>query len=1645
MLKPEQARQELERLAVPDAVKRRHRKVTRLLGAAGKLGDHILGPYVAPYAYRANVDQAALARALDDLGDQRRTKLFKTMHPTLGDLLAAGWNDLRRDPYTAGYERRAFRAPQRPDLTAVHRLQWVRSVVLATTAYEQPVEWFAAWAAHLTHDQQPLGRLLAVAIDHGNNDVFDTLVQTVAGEHPVGQISRPVITGLLAAGRADGWEQVERLLLAAQREEGLRQVILESADLAHPDAFSRMLRLIAEHNLARFAAVVRAAGVWLGEGFEVTDRKLVDELLSQLAAYRDDPDARRAALAGEDAGGARLALWAQAHVDAPTACAQADGLLGHASPDVRLAAMSLVYAAQLQESGGALARGVDDDDLRVAAVAFAALQHRTEAGDEVYAALRRLIGRLPRPATLQVGTWKPVAVTLNAAEVADAVTFHTGQRSPRELDDLLEHMSPSGRLRYAALLAEDPHRHRDALLALLGDRSETVRGSALRALASVVPSADEAVELEALLTRKSSDLRRAVLELLLRQDDDALVASIRRLLQSAAAQRRAGEELLEQVRAQGRASARVARLTQDLGDAVPERATPETPPAVSPPAVIEDDARTPAVQPEPPAAPIIGYTDGVARVLRSLDAWLAEHRDAEVRIEEWGGSTHKIVGDLAWIRRPNLMQSWDEQRAHFPLAELVDPWWHRTAPQLSAGGAEVLLAAAAVDGSSAARPHYSQLSLPNWAEALGRRAAAADVVAELSYGGVSAGLLRWLAVRELRPEWVDAVLDGLQDALAAVPRKGISGLPRVAHLFATRHTRTTGDLDWRAAPAIGAWWDTALMLEHLRPEQWTAEQRGRLWRLVRFLDEPQGAYAPTRDGRELVKHPYGVPQEYPRRPSRQRPPIGLAARAVRDGAATEADVVDLLVGEQVPDDDGHSPSRVHRPLADLTRRRGHPLLTSEPWLAGLVHRIRDVIVDAELSRGELPTPFSTAALQLRSTEGADTVLRLLAGLGSDKLVRGYIWSGDARPSVFSKLIRGCFPAPDDTPERFAAAARDAGVKQSRLLDLAVYAPQWAPFVEAAVEWQFLTEAVHWLHAHTKDDQWQVDEDVRDEWRVQTHQRTPLQPDDLVAGAVDVAWFSRLRDTLGDERFNLLLKAARYASSSGGHKRAELFARALRGDVSATELLTRITEKRHQDSVRAYGLLPLPDGDEVRQSAVLERYETLHRWRQGGRKFGQQRRTSEALAVRIGLANLARTAGYRDPQRLQWAMEAEAVRDLADGPVSASEGDVIVSLSIDNAGTPVVEVRRGERHLKSVPKAVAKAESIVAVTGRASRLRKQTGRMRSALEEGAVRGDTFSPDELAALFAHPMLAPMLDVTVVTTAEGVLGFPGRDARVLLGPDGQTRPADGSPLRLAHAVDLLESDEWHDWQRVCFTEQIRQPFKQVFRELYVLTDAERADGTRSQRYAGQQVKPQQAAALFGARGWIVQREEGALRTFHDERITVVVDVLGGWSTPADVEGMALEDVVFLPVGGGRPLPLTDVPPRLFSEVMRDIDLVVSVAHAGGVDPEASASTIEVRGALVRETAELLSLDNVELTDHHALVTGQLGSYSVHLGSGTVHRRPGNAVCIVPVGSQHRGRLFLPFVDDDPRTAEVVSKVVMLARDSDIRDPTVLEQLRA
>ena len=73
-----------------------------------------------------------------------------------------------------------------------------------------------------------------------------------------------------------------------------------------------------------------------------------------------------------------------------------------------------------------------------------------------------------------------------------------------------------------------------------------------------------------------------------------------------------------------------------------------------------------------------------------------------------------------------------------------------------------------------------------------------------------------------------------------------------------------------------------------------------------------------------------------------------------------------------------------------------------------------------------------------------------------------------------------------------------------------------------------------------------------------------------------------------------------------------------------------------------------------------------------------------------------------------------------------------------------------------------------------------------------------------------------------------------------------------------------------------------------------------------------------------------------------------------------------------------------------------------------------------------------------------GDVYKRQVHLGSGVVHQLGNAMLFVVPVHAQQRGRIFLPFVDDDPKTAEIVSKILLFAEDTKIKDPKILEQIQ-
>lgn len=306
--------------------------------------------------------------------------------------------------------------------------------------------------------------------------------------------------------------------------------------------------------------------------------------------------------------------------------------------------------------------------------------------------------------------------------------------------------------------------------------------------------------------------------------------------------------------------------------------------------------------------------------------------------------------------------------------------------------------------------------------------------------------------------------------------------------------------------------------------------------------------------------------------------------------------------------------------------------------------------------------------------------------------------------------------------------------------------------------------------------------------------------------------------------------------------------------------------------------------------------------------------------------------------------------------------------------------------------------------------------------------------------------------------------------LGGDPQ-RPADGA-VRLWHPVSAT-TDEVAGWRDRLLEEGLRQPFKQAFREIYLLTDAERETRTYSNRFAAHVLRYGQAYALFKERGWVANYlgpydggyEGKARREFRDAGLTVVFEHF-----PADAEqlrgapDLCATDRVWFHRSAGRartPIPLDEVPPLVFSEAMRDVDLFVGVASIAldpnwadrGDDPryeywlrvsfgELTARAQVRRDVLARILPKLAVAGQVELGDRFVRVRGKLATYQIHLGSANIMIEPTDRyLCIVP----NRGKgakVLLPFESDEVLSV-ILSKIMLLAADHKITDPTILSQL--
>lgn len=1558
------------------------------------------------------------------------------------------WKKFPLLAYQKGYYRRSFRSPGKRELYLPNQLDFLVNTFFQVyhkeygTHYSYTV-YDTAIREQIIYDHQysmsHLYYIWAAALDEGNEEVYKLLEDIVFNKEETGKVTHNVIKALLTSEREDCWQLVEKLLIAAQRQEGLRQSIVESIDTSTIGAFKHILRVIADHKLSRFAAVIRAIDVWAGVSWEAEKESAINAFLNKACTYMFDTAQIPEGIQSKNNADVYMALWAQGVYDVEQTLPYLHELLQSKSEEKRVIAVKFAFGANhFQLDLPVIMAGIEDESLAVNGLAVNMLimrmYYNSKYYDTYYPDLFHKLHQILQRSEVKEKNYNGIAfswlsISYSRSNVLSAMLSLVLENQER-LEIVLSYydemaLDVKEKLAKVILPGFAVYYHdgskpgtavtsfqRTFAMRILKEKGDFLQKAAFNVLDTLQLEPDENAVLVDMLKRKSSGLRSRAIFVLLNQTDELLLNAVTTLLQGDGEQRLAGLDIASQCKQRDRLTKEIKPLLQAfkerknispkeeilLNELTTENAVivyneengyglydPAQTAEPVQPVIDENDYYSKCIAERP-----FGFTQKPEyiqqEIKKLIDLFLA-NQDHEYEIETWDEANHKLLlgnGFRSKYYKIPEGQTPAEQYANYPLPDVWKQWFEASGLQpidlflLD----EIALKPQYHYGFNNADPFVFDY-VPKMNDYL-----PTDITKEVRTGKLHLIANVITALRLIFP-----YTDKVAYLIGATTRL-------FANIPATRLTAGNNNYGWQAEQHLN-WFLQKIYVSQIPDHLVEAVWKIYHWRQFSGLKE---------------NIPVAVP------------PFDLFCKAFTLGIIPESEVYRGILSRGV--------------IRDLSTVRRNSVqrdyFTRYPFLQDMFLRVREHLLDIELKRGDSATPVSAFVAEIERLEGIHRFAQILAGLGKDSLHKGYTYYADAKnkQQLFSTLLKRCYPASTDTQEQFDAAMQAISVKEERLVEAAVYAPQWQKLVSGNLNWKGLDTAIWWLHVHTKSDAYAA-KNADLESAVALYTAIELQ--DFKDGAVDKGWFQQAYKEIGKDRWQKVYNAAKYISDGNGHRRARLYADVITGDLKIKEVTQKVKDKRDQDYLRMYGLIPLSKTNP--QKDILGRYEYLQQFKKESKQFGAQKQTSEGIAIRIAMENLARNAGYEDPMRLSWAMETKQVQNILSKETQVQYDDVLIGLIIEEDGEADVVAFKGDKKLAAVPAKYRKDKKVLELQEFKKTLKEQFRRSRKSLEEAMVRGDAFEAAELASLFTHPVIAKHLEKLVFVTDKGN-GF-WKDNTLVAAGKKTTKIAADDKIRIAHCTDLYAAGNWAEYQHYCFEHHLQQPFKQIFRELYTPLAEELEEKSISRRYAGHQVQPAKTVALLKSRGWKVDHEEGLQKAFHQEGFVVKMYAAANWFSPAEVESPVLEQVVFHDLKTYKNVAFKDIAPRIFSEVMRDIDLVVSVAHVGGVDPEASHSTIEMRAVLLTETARLFKLDNVSIVGNHARIKGQYGEYSVHLGSAIVHMMPGRYLSILPVHSQQRGRLFLPFADDDPKSAEVMSKVLLLARDKEIQDPSIIQQL--
>ena len=427
-------------------------------------------------------------------------------------------------------------------------------------------------------------QLLAEELSLENPSVEEAVESILFDEHQSSFFGHPFIRGIFKSSNRRMHDALGKLLIAAARQEGLRQAIVENIDHGNLDAQLNMMKLIQEHRLTRFSSVIRAVDTWMGLGYNsFENQKITEEVLTLAIQAIEEDSFVEQLLKSERTIDVYVALWATATKDYTKLNDLVTKLLKR---DKHIQLTTLAFLKNLSKISFT-APFVKDlilstKDIELFAFAWGNFLYANHHINSEYARdneWEQILQTFMQENTQLQGieyllfeqlewakneitkdgliiTGKPLSFVYVHLSLEDLIS--TQIILAHHIQDealfqrIIEHAdsySPSSRIGLLNIYCLDPvtEGQREFLFNSLRDRSSINRSLALKKIHALTPTEEEIAKIEDLLANKSGALRKEAISLLKVQPQNHLLQSAERLLKDSKQLKRLGglELLLE--------------------------------------------------------------------------------------------------------------------------------------------------------------------------------------------------------------------------------------------------------------------------------------------------------------------------------------------------------------------------------------------------------------------------------------------------------------------------------------------------------------------------------------------------------------------------------------------------------------------------------------------------------------------------------------------------------------------------------------------------------------------------------------------------------------------------------------------------------------------------------------------------------------------------------------------------------------------------------------------------------------------------------------------------------------------------------------------------------------------------------------------